>query len=251
MPLHKNLTGTDLHEPKGIAGQTANKVYVSDGSNSGAWSDDLTLGDVVVDSITATDATLAAATVSGILTVDELVLSNSVWGDILVNLSTTTGGGTLTPPTWTKINDNGAGSPGVWAYSFSGTAAATNYVVFQLQLPHAYRDGTTLKPHVHWVQAGTGAGTVRWYLEYCIYPYNTVVGSTTVTYADATAPAAVKKAQLTALPDIDGSSCTGSTIISCTLWRDAAQDTCTDAVYGLYFDMHIELDKLGSNEENP
>lgn len=34
---HKDLTGVDLHEPKGVAGQTAGKVYVSDGSNSGAW----------------------------------------------------------------------------------------------------------------------------------------------------------------------------------------------------------------------
>lgn len=34
---HKNLTGTDLHEPKGVAAATANKVYVSDGAASGTW----------------------------------------------------------------------------------------------------------------------------------------------------------------------------------------------------------------------
>ena len=37
MPLHANLTGSDLHEPKGVASATANKVYVSDGAASGAW----------------------------------------------------------------------------------------------------------------------------------------------------------------------------------------------------------------------
>jgi hypothetical protein len=37
MSVHANLTGANLHEPKGIAGQTAGKVYVSDGANSGAW----------------------------------------------------------------------------------------------------------------------------------------------------------------------------------------------------------------------
>jgi hypothetical protein len=34
---HKNLTGSDLHEPKGAAAATANKVYVSDGAASGSW----------------------------------------------------------------------------------------------------------------------------------------------------------------------------------------------------------------------
>jgi hypothetical protein len=34
---HKNLTGVDLHEPKGVAAAAANKVYVSDGAGSGAW----------------------------------------------------------------------------------------------------------------------------------------------------------------------------------------------------------------------
>jgi hypothetical protein len=36
---HKNLTGTDLHEPKGAATATANQVYVADGAASGAWAD--------------------------------------------------------------------------------------------------------------------------------------------------------------------------------------------------------------------
>lgn len=34
---HSTLTGSDLHEPKGVAAATAGKVYVSDGAGSGAW----------------------------------------------------------------------------------------------------------------------------------------------------------------------------------------------------------------------
>ena len=37
MPSHASLTGADLHEPKGAAAATANKVYVSDGAASGSW----------------------------------------------------------------------------------------------------------------------------------------------------------------------------------------------------------------------
>ena len=35
---HNTITGTDLHEPKGIAAAAANLVYVANGSASGAWS---------------------------------------------------------------------------------------------------------------------------------------------------------------------------------------------------------------------
>jgi len=37
MPLHKDLTGADIHEPKGIASAAAGRVYVADGAGSGAW----------------------------------------------------------------------------------------------------------------------------------------------------------------------------------------------------------------------
>lgn len=34
---HSSLTDPNLHEPKGVASATANKVYMSNGSGSGAW----------------------------------------------------------------------------------------------------------------------------------------------------------------------------------------------------------------------
>ena len=37
MPLHSALTGTELHEPKGVAAAAAGKVYLSDGLGSGSW----------------------------------------------------------------------------------------------------------------------------------------------------------------------------------------------------------------------
>ena len=35
---HNLITGNDLHEPKGVAEATSGKVYVANGSGSGAWS---------------------------------------------------------------------------------------------------------------------------------------------------------------------------------------------------------------------
>lgn len=37
MPLHKDLTGANLHEPKGVAAASSNSAYFADGSGSGSW----------------------------------------------------------------------------------------------------------------------------------------------------------------------------------------------------------------------
>lgn len=37
--VHRNLTGADLHEPKGADTALAGRVYVSDGAGSGSWTD--------------------------------------------------------------------------------------------------------------------------------------------------------------------------------------------------------------------
>jgi hypothetical protein len=34
---HSTLTGSDLHEPKGVAAAAANRVYLSNGAGSGSW----------------------------------------------------------------------------------------------------------------------------------------------------------------------------------------------------------------------
>lgn len=38
MALHKDITGADLHEPKGVATATSGQVYQADGAGSGTWS---------------------------------------------------------------------------------------------------------------------------------------------------------------------------------------------------------------------
>lgn len=37
MPEHKDLTGANLHEPKGVASASIGEIYVADGLGSGAW----------------------------------------------------------------------------------------------------------------------------------------------------------------------------------------------------------------------
>lgn len=38
---HKDLTGADLHEPKGVSGASSGTVYTANGAGSGSWIDPL------------------------------------------------------------------------------------------------------------------------------------------------------------------------------------------------------------------
>lgn len=59
---HANLTGANLHEPKGVASATTGKVYISNGSGSGTWQHTpaMTYGELYI-AAGATAFTLAAA----------------------------------------------------------------------------------------------------------------------------------------------------------------------------------------------
>ena len=70
---HKTITGTDLHEPKGVAAAAANKVYVANGSASGAW------------------ATLAAASITDNAITTAKILDANVTTAKITNLNVTSG----------------------------------------------------------------------------------------------------------------------------------------------------------------
>jgi hypothetical protein len=71
----------------------------------------------------------------------------TAWDDLRVPLLSSNAGG-LNPPTVAMFRDNGAGSDGVFAYDF--TQAADRDLLFECQMPHAWKVGTTIYPHVHW-----------------------------------------------------------------------------------------------------
>lgn len=51
---HNLLTGSDLHEPKGVAAAASGEVYVADGAGSGAW-DNLTAANLDFSALTNGD----------------------------------------------------------------------------------------------------------------------------------------------------------------------------------------------------
>ena len=78
---HSTLTGSDLHEPKGVASAVANQVYVANGSGSGSWTSiEVPLTAIIHDISTAETVyvpTPYAGTITKVITVLEGAIGTS------------------------------------------------------------------------------------------------------------------------------------------------------------------------------
>lgn len=133
-----------------------------------------------------------------------------------------------------------------------------NTVFALVQLPHSWKEGTTIYPHIHWQKADGGdTNPVVWEVKYKHIPIGGVMDAawTTeekdnvvgVTPDDGTAD----KHLITAFTGI---SMAGKTISHCILFwvsrlGNDAGDTYDDDARFMEFDVHYEMDTLGSDEE--
>lgn len=142
--------------------------------------------------------------------------------------------------------------------SFSGSA--DNTIAGMGQMPHSWKYGSALHPHLHLVFPTANAGkNTRWKFEYQIWPlagvaaanYGTYTALTVMTVAN---PDNVRSHVLAEFAPITMTGNLGST---CIMWRvtrlassDVADDD-TNACILLEMDIHYEMDKMGSPEETP
>lgn len=181
------------------------------------------------------------------------------WDDLRVPVATTRLGGTKDPD-WAQLKDNGSGSQGVFIQWFDDTTEEEVY--FEVQMPHAWKQGSDIYPHVHWVPKTTGASGnyVKWGLEYTWANINGSFGNTTIIYNDITgastatssgdAVMAADKHYLSALtPVIDATGKTLSSMLCCRLFRDAGSDGYGYDAGLLEVDFHYEIDSFGSESE--
>jgi hypothetical protein len=146
----------------------------------------------------------------------------------------------------------------LYLYDFDNAAAGSEKeIFFTVQLPHAWKEGSTIYPHVHWVNrtAGTAGHVVRWGLEWTKAKIATVFGATTTQYGTtivASGDITVADSHLiTSLGSITMTGDTVSTVLICRLFRNSSDsaDTYTGTAGLLYIDFHIELDSFGSAQE--
>lgn len=129
---------------------------------------------------------------------------------------------------------------------------------FTVQIPHSYKVGTNLYPHIHWTtKSGTPSGTdVVWGLEYTWMTIGGTFGNTTLstgnTIIDAIGtPSGTGQHLITPLGTITGTTQGISTIITCRLYRATSdsRDTFGSTTGLLGFDIHFEKDTEGSRKE--
>lgn len=180
----------------------------------------------------------------GLIIPGNVFFSPVAWEDIRVPLS--------------RAKLTGAGNPGydtfkngTLAYAFD--KASDEQVYFDIQIPHNYKLGTTMDAHIHWAPLDAGAGSVVWCLEYTIQDIGGTFGAST-TDCGIQAGAGAFKHQLVDVEAIAGTSLV-SAVMEGRLFRDAdssegkGTDDYDNDAFGLSFDLHYQVDSLGSRQE--
>ncbi len=195
------------------------------------------------------------------LTIDSngrMVSSNGaeLWNDLNVFPDATTRSSSV-PPTFSLFKTDGAGSQGVFLNYFSASTEQELY--FTIQLPHGYKEGTTLKPHVHWTPTATDATSyvVVWGLEYSIMKVGGTFGNTTTITGSTTniTVNALGQHVITILPDITSPAApnhfTISTVLVCRVFRKATDgaDAYASSAGLLGIDFHYQSDMTGSRTD--
>lgn len=222
MPIeHAVIPDADLHEPKGVAGASANTVYIANGAGSGAWSNEL--ADVMFP------------------------LTDTVWDDLRFPASA------INPPG--GLNDADVDSDDG---TFLFAAGATEVVAVVAQMPHGWVEGTALVPHVHWCKTTSAAGDVVWQLEYRKYP---IGGQGTTTWSVHSTIASTvggtpdndsaEESLISSFGDFD---MTGNTLSDIIIFRITRLGPDGSDTYGadarlLEFDLHYQIDRIGSDNE--
>lgn len=155
------------------------------------------------------------------------------------------------PPTLASFTGNNL------LYAFSdANASQEEQVYFTVQIPHGWKEGSTIYPHVHFSATTAGGGnSVTWGLEYTWTNVNAVFSSTTstVTAIDtvSTTPLTHQIAGFGGITPNPGTQDKISSILVCRLFRNssASSDTFTGNVFLIAFDVHYEVNTTGSRTE--
>lgn len=185
-----------------------------------------------------------------------LNLSDTVWDDIRVPvLSTKTGGSKI--PGLSKFIDDGSGSQGILTYVFDDSIEEELY--FAVQIPHSWKYGTDIHPHIHWspTVSGSAGQVVSWGLEYSLAEATSIFPNSIILFGNTPMPEetlVAKKHYITEFGIISMSGVTSvSSMILCRMFRDATGSGAIDdypsdaAVFEI--DFHYEIDAMGSRSE--
>jgi len=117
------------------------------------------------------------------------------------------------------------------------------------EMNHNWREGTIIKPHVHWLPSTNDTGNVHWQLEYVIIQDDAVAGAgRTIEVIQAAAETAWTQ-QFASFPDIVTTGLAIGAQIFFRLFRDPTdEDTYGADAAVATFGLHVQVDTLGSRQ---
>ncbi len=175
---------------------------------------------------------------------------NAYWDDLRTPVTTIIDPPNARPPVRTLYK-------GSYIAAFEDQAALIQSIYWVWQLPHNYKLGTDIHPHIHTTPEDATAGNVYWEFTYAIGKRNdTFPANETSVLSVQAMPEVADESDYFEFPVISGTLLSGSdsmsALILCSLTRrsDDALDTYTGKdVYVHEIDLHYQIDSFGSREE--
>jgi len=151
---------------------------------------------------------------------------------------------------------SGSSGPQIWYFRNNEGVEAMSFTV---QLPHGWKEGSTIHPHLHWLPKSTATGNIEWNFEYSWANYDAVTPEVfpaiTTSTVTSTGPFTARAHSITSLTagntGIDGTGKKISSILICRIWRNSSNsnDTYSADAGVLFMDFHIQIDGYGSHQE--
>jgi hypothetical protein len=118
---HSSLTGSDLHESKGVSTAAANTLYVADGAGSGSWQK-IASGQINTSSIFNANETYLSVTIPDVSTADTVYVVVPFAGTLTKVWTVLDDAITVADATVT-VRDHNGNSAGTITVAYSGSAA--------------------------------------------------------------------------------------------------------------------------------
>jgi hypothetical protein len=145
------------------------------------------------------------------------------------------------------------GDPSIDATNGTFNFSVNDYVYFQAQMPHGWKEGTHIEPHIHWTKTSNQDGDVNWQLEYKHCARGEVMDASFTTLNNETPIGPTpdtdtdEKHLITKFGDIDMAGREISHMLICKVTRIAATGTEYPAdAQVIEIDIHYQSDSRGS-----
>lgn len=135
---------------------------------------------------------------------------------------------------------------------FTASPIADQSIAIIAQMPHAWKLGSIIYPHIHWQPLTSNTGNIVWKIEYKWTNIGAVEDSSWSTQTVVVpVTGGVGKHLISSFAGIDGTNKELSSLLTIKIYRLGTDilDTCTSNVLLKEFDIHYEIDSFGSNEQ--